>query len=152
MFLPFRWVAGNERGEKSYVAAILCCAARANLEGVASCSTTLSSSYGSGPPFRPPARSPSQPPPAPDSTPRHLVVSSCLPPAPCPRPSRRPHSCSPCQTHEPIDCRFCIICQDPNSLMHVPLRCHLAPFLSPFLRPLHTRPSVRPFLIFAGNL
>lgn len=44
MFLPFRWVAGNERGEKSYVAAILCCAARANLEGVASCSTTLSSS------------------------------------------------------------------------------------------------------------
>lgn len=47
MFLPFRWVAGNERGEKSYVAAILCCAARANLEGVASCSTTLSSSTSS---------------------------------------------------------------------------------------------------------
>lgn len=66
MFLPFRWVAGNERGEKSYVAAILCCAARANLEGVASCSTTLSSCYGSSSPFRPPflssARSPSHPP------------------------------------------------------------------------------------------
>lgn len=61
MFLPFRWVAGNERGEKSYVAAILCCAARANLEGVASCSTTLSSSTSSSsdqrvPLSRPPRR------------------------------------------------------------------------------------------------
>lgn len=87
MFLPFRWVAGNERGEKSYVAAILCCAARANLEGVASCSTTLSSSTsGQDPPSS--LRVP------PDSTPRHLVVSSCYPPFPSP-PSRRPRSCSP---------------------------------------------------------
>lgn len=63
---------------------------------------------------------PSLSPPASDSTPRHLVVSSCsLHPLVHPF-ARRPHSCSPCQTHEPIDCRFCIICQDPNSLMHVP--------------------------------
>lgn len=134
MFLPFRWVAGNERGEKSYVAAILCCAARANLEGVASCSTTLSSPL-------PPARVPSAPRSlagfyaAPSR--RILLLPSLPPPV-----IRRPRSCSPCQTHEPIDCRFCIICQDPNSLMHVPLGCHLA---SPFL-------AVCLFLIFVGNL
>lgn len=130
MFLPFRWVAGNERGEKSYVAAILCCAARANLEGVASCSTTLSS---------PPARAP--PPPFPPSRPppRRILrraISSyppVTPPSPPPSSSRRPRFCSPCQTHEPIDCRFCIICQDPNSLMHVPLRRHLTPPSVPFL-------------------
>lgn len=43
----------------------------------------------------------------------------------------------PCQTHEPIDCRFCIICQDPNSLMHVPFRCHPPPSI-PFLYSLLT--------------
>lgn len=91
MFLPFRWVAGNERGEKSYVAAILCCAARANLEGVASCSTTLSSSTSGQDPPSPGPLPLSVPPP--DSTPRHLVVSSCCPPSP--PPSRRPRSCSP---------------------------------------------------------
>lgn len=128
MFLPFRWVAGNERGEKSYVAAILCCAARANLEGVASCSTTLSS---------PPARAP--PPPFPVHPPVGFYAAPSrrillLPPPPRPpSSSRRPRFCSPCQTHEPIDCRFCIICQDPNSLMHVPLRRHLTPPSVPFL-------------------
>lgn len=121
MFLPFRWVAGNERGEKSYVAAILCCAARANLEGVASCSTTLLLLLLHLRPGSPPRRPPPIPPP--DSTPRHLVVSSCYPPPSPPLPSSLPPPTAlllpPCQTHEPIDCRFCIICQDPNSLMHV---------------------------------
>lgn len=61
------------------------------------------------------------------------------PPLPTPPgPPFRPHSCSPCQTHEPIDCRFCIICQDPNSLMHVP-SLPPPPFLlslpSPFTNP-----------------
>lgn len=118
MFLPFRWVAGNERGEKSYVAAILCCAARANLEGVASCSTTLSSSTSGQGPLRP-------------SFPSRILrrAISSYPPVTLLHPPVRVRSCSPCQTHEPIDCRFCIICQDPNSLMHVPLRCHLT---SPF--------------------
>lgn len=132
MFLPFRWVAGNERGEKSYVAAILCCAARANLEGVASCSTTLSSSTSDQDPLSPLSVPPS------DSTPRHLVVSSCYP-LPLPPPADRALA-PPCQTHEPIDCRFCIICQDPNSLMHVPLRHHLTP--SPPL------PSSAPSVLF----
>lgn len=133
MFLPFRWVAGNERGEKSYVAAILCCAARANLEGVASCSTTLSSSTSGQdppPPLRPPAGFYAAPS-------RRILL---LPPFPSPV-TRRPRSCSPLSDSRiPIDCRFCIICQDPNSLMHVPLRHHL------------TSLPVRPFLIFAGNL
>lgn len=89
MFLPFRWVAGNERGEKSYVAAILCCAARANLEGVASCSTTLSSSTSSSstsdqrvplslPPRRILRRAISSYPPVPPRLP--------TPPGPPPRP------------------------------------------------------------------
>lgn len=130
MFLPFRWVAGNERGEKSYVAAILCCAARANLEGVASCSTTLSSSSTSGQ----------------DSLPRPVPpVGFYAAPSrrillllPSPSHPRLPSSTLllPCQTHEPIDCRFCIICQDPNSLMHVPLRCHLTPSSLPPSLPL----------------
>lgn len=82
MFLPFRWVAGNERGEKSYVAAILCCAARANLEGVASCSTTLSS--GQDPPVPPPLRPPAGFYAAPS---RRILL---LPPFPPPPPSLPP--------------------------------------------------------------
>lgn len=140
MFLPFRWVAGNERGEKSYVAAILCCAARANLEGVVSCSTTLSSSSTSGQGLLRVPRSLAGFYAAPS---RRILLLPSLPSPPT--VIRRPSSCSPCQTHEPIDCRFCIICQDPNSLMHVPLRCHLTIPPPPFF-------PVRPFLIFVGNL
>lgn len=134
MFLPFCWVAGNERGEKSYVAAILCYAARANLDGVASCSTILSSDQGPPPWIL------------------HRTISSYPPPISSPssllRPFTlfRPLSCYPCQTHEPIDCRFCIICQDPNSLIHVPLCRHLVPLLFLFLYSLVTYRAVNGFV------
>lgn len=78
----------------------------------------------------PPARIPRPPP---SSSPAGFYAAPSrrillLPPSPPPTPANRALA-PPCQTHEPIDCRFCIICQDPNSLMHVPL-CHHLPLLS----------------------
>ena len=131
MFLPFRWVAGNERGEKSYVAAILCCAARANLEGVASCSTTLSSSTIPRPPSPPP---PLRPPGFYAAPSRRILL---LTPFPSPD-SHRPRSCSPLS----------------DSRTH---RLSILYYMSrPKLLDARTTPPppppVGPFLIFAGNL
>lgn len=67
--------------------------------------------------------------PVPLSVTRRILrraISSYPPVTPLPLPPFADRALAPpCQTHEPIDCRFCIICQDPNSLMHVPLRRHL---------------------------
>lgn len=80
---------------------------------------------------------PGSPAPSPSPSPRRILrraISSYPPVTPLPFPRPADHALAPpCQTHEPIDCRFCIICQDPNSLMHVPLRRHLTPLSVLFL-------------------
>lgn len=131
MFLPFRWVAGNERGEKSYVAAILCCAARANLEGVVSCSTILSSS-GQGPPS----------PPSP--SPRRILrraISSYPPVTPLPFSPvvRRPRSCSPLSDSRTHRLSILYYMSGPK-------------LLDARTTPPPPYPPVGSFLIFAGNL
>lgn len=132
MFLPFRWVAGNERGEKSYVAAILCCAARANLEGVVSCSTTLSSSD-QGPPSPPPSPSP-----------RRILrraISSYPPVTPMPFSpvARRPRSCSPLSDSRTHRLSILYYMSGPK-------------LLDARTTPPPPYPPVGSFLIFAGNL
>lgn len=88
------------------------------------------------PPSPPPARVPRPPPPLRPPAGFYAAPSRrilLLPPCPSPPSPADRALAPPCQTHEPIDCRFCIICQDPNSLMHVPLRRHLTPLSVLFL-------------------
>lgn len=109
-------------------------------------------------PVPPPSPPPPRPPPPPTRgslslSPRAGFYAApsrrilLFPPPPTPRlpTPPHPHSCSPCQTHEPIDCRFCIICQDPNSLMHVP-PLSPPPFLLSLPSPFTRSPSSDLFL------
>lgn len=149
MFLPFRWVAGNERGEKSYVAAILCCAARANLEGVASCSTTLSSSTSSS--STSDQRVPLSLPP------RRILrraISSYPPvlPAPCtPWPTPSPALLLPLSDSRTHRLSILYYMSGPK-LLDARTTAPAATFPSLPPRSLYPIPPVRPFLIFAGNL